>query len=313
MLKSRIFIGSSTESYKIAELVKKYLESEYECITWKSEGFFRQNVSTYDNLLKEAVGFDFAVFIGGKDDFVVRLGNGTKKDAPRDNVYLEFGLYAGILSKYRTFFLIEKDATVASDLTGITLIRYKDSRAIKRCCDQIKDELRKEEKINRIQLLPSTSLAIGYYTNFLEELGREMFDLRWVTVNGQEYDVKDCPVSFKIIIPTAEKADWKKWADEYYKENGYKGAHMNRHMDGLRVQLDFEALKNKNEVIFLDVPMTLRASFQAVDMFIGKNYAGSTEIQMMARKKEINNFIRTLENLISQDPYVENRTEIRTI
>lgn len=313
MLKSRLFIGSSSESYNVAKLVKQYMESEYDCVIWKNDGFFKQNESTYDNLLKEAVGFDFALFIGGKDDFVVRSSDGTQKDAPRDNVYLEFGLYAGILSQNRTFFLIQKGVRIASDLSGITLMRYQDGRSIKRCCAQIKQEIEQEEKINRVQLLPSTSLAMGYYTNFLEKLGREMFCLQSVTVLGKKYDVESYAVSLKIMIPDADETDWEKWADEYYQKNGFKWAHLNGHMDGLRVQVNLHALQNRNEVLLADVPMTLRASFQAVDMFIGKNYVGTTKLRTMARKKEINNFVRTLNNLILEDSHVKNRTKIETI
>ena len=109
MVNPRVFIGSSSESVKIAEVVKAQLESFCDCIVWSDENFFEPNESTYKNLVKKAHSFDFAVFVGGKDDFVVRKNKARKtKTAPRDNVYIEFGLYAGILTTDRTYFLIDK-------------------------------------------------------------------------------------------------------------------------------------------------------------------------------------------------------------
>ena len=64
------------------------------------KNYFDLMKSTYDNLLQKAPSFDYAVFIGGSDDKVIRwLKEGAKeKMAPRDNVYLEFVLYGGMLS-----------------------------------------------------------------------------------------------------------------------------------------------------------------------------------------------------------------------
>ena len=45
------------------------------------------------------ISFDFAIMIGGVDDFVKRMPKKKyKKYSPRDNVYLEFGLFSGFLS-----------------------------------------------------------------------------------------------------------------------------------------------------------------------------------------------------------------------
>ena len=311
MLKSRIFIASSSESYEIAKEVKKYMESEYECVTWKDENFFKQNQSTYDNLLKESVGFDFAIFIGGADDFVRRSKDGSVKMAPRDNVYLEFGLYAGVLTKYRTFFLLQANAKIASDLSGITIEWYKDVQDIPKCCETIKKEIEREEKINRIQLLPSTSLAVGYYSNFLEPLGEKIYRLKSVTVDGNDYQVEKC--TLEIIIPKATQTDWAKWAKEYYWNHGCEEIQLDGGVGTLNVMIDFKALVEKKELRMLNIPLTLRASFKAVDLVMQKDYIGITSRQEIARNREINNFIKTLENIISSDPHMESRTTFVTI
>ena len=96
-MKPRIFIGSSKESVKIAEKVKSLLDGEYVCQLW-CDNFFDLGQCTYHELLKKSLSFDYAIFIGGKDDYVRRESDRTHKYAARDNVYLEFGLYAGILT-----------------------------------------------------------------------------------------------------------------------------------------------------------------------------------------------------------------------
>ena len=113
---------------KIAETVQKLMEPEFECEIW-NKNFFDLNQSTYDNLVEKAPSFDYAVFIGDPDDMVIRRNTGEqteKKIAPRDNVYLEFALYAGILSAARSFFLLDEACGIASDLKGITMSYYAD-------------------------------------------------------------------------------------------------------------------------------------------------------------------------------------------
>ena len=69
------------------------------------------------------------------------------------------------------FFLLDEKCKVASDLNGVTLFYFNSQRdSIEKCCEQLKSYIYEEEKINRIRLLPSTSLAIGYYRNFIEQL-----------------------------------------------------------------------------------------------------------------------------------------------
>ena len=87
-MKKKVFIGSSSESANIAEKIKVHLQQEYDCIIW-NDNFFQPNNSTYDDLQKKSIYFDFAVFVGGKDDFVMRYSNRKKKKAVRDNIYFE--------------------------------------------------------------------------------------------------------------------------------------------------------------------------------------------------------------------------------
>ena len=203
-MKPRIFIGSSSESEDIASYVRSCLEPDYECVIWKDR-FFELNRGTYENLAKNAIAFDYAIYIGGQDDRVVRLDDKKTKIAPRDNVYLEFALYAGILSPARSYFLIDEECTIASDLLGITVLHYSDKRSVKNCCVQIKQKIKEESQLNRIQLLPSTSLAV-------------LPDLSTIEVCGQLHSVKNFAQSLEVVIPDTVDTDWALWAVSYKKK-----------------------------------------------------------------------------------------------
>lgn len=74
-------------------------------------------------------------------------GRPEMKLAPRDNVYLEFALYGGILSVSRSFFMMDEKCKAASDLNGVTLFYYNDQEdSIERCCEQLKEYIREEER-----------------------------------------------------------------------------------------------------------------------------------------------------------------------
>lgn len=313
-MKTRIFIGSSTESEMVAKLVKKSLEPEFECVVWK-DNFFEMNESTYDNLIKKAMGFDYAVFVGGKDDRVSRLGRwkGRRKYAPRDNVYLELGLYAGILTKERTFFVLHKSVTVASDLMGITLLHYKNNKDVERICGQIRQKITAEEKLSRISFLPSTSLAIGYFYNFLVQVADVLCNLETVEIAGKTYPVKDDGKRIDVIIPESVEIDWQSFAKEFYRVNHGVNLDISGTTRKLEVKIDFEALSTKQELKILEVPQTMRSAFYAVELASGKNFTGNVDYEIEAKQKEVRNFVRTLENLINNKPHVKERVEIKMV
>lgn len=309
-MKSRVFIGSSSESKNTAELVRKYLELEFECQVWKDEGFFALNVDTYHNLIREAAAFDYAVFVGGPDDFVKRKSTGAKKTAVRDNVYLEMGLYAGILSASRSFFMIHKSCTIASDLHGITVRRYENDTEVEKGCQAIKDKMREEEKINRISLLPSTSLAVGYYENYLKPVCEGLMDQKKLSIDGRKYSLKNYDKKFCVVIPTDVSADWESKAKVYYRNLGASNTSIDGKVRKYGVRIDFKEFKENHCVKIVDIPLTMRAAFRAVDLVTGKDYEGDTPLLVKSKEKEQRNFVRTLKNLIAKDACAAEITEI---
>lgn len=130
MLKPRVFIGSSSESVRVANALQENLElnSKTECIVW-NQGIFELSKSTLDNLIETIHEFDFAVFVFSGDDIV----NMRKEKylVARDNVVFETGLSIGILGKDRTFFVKPKGSEefhLPTDLLGITFPEFDQNR-----------------------------------------------------------------------------------------------------------------------------------------------------------------------------------------
>lgn len=302
-MRQKIFIGSSSESVEYAKIIKAILEPEFDCTVWNN-GFFEMNESTYQNLVKNSIAFDYAIFIGGPDDLVLRKSKNEKKLGARDNVYFELGLYAGILSPERSFFLIHEKCKVASDLFGITLKRYRKKTDVINFCEELKKQIKVEESLGRITLLPSTSLAYGYYDNFLRGACRAIEEADKLQVGEKEYDVSGMKKCLEVVFPDTITEDWKDWSSLYNKERGLEAASLKCVPRNFSVFVDVKLLET-NELHVVDVPQTLRSAFFCIEQMAAKNYTGEKAVSRLAKEREINNFKKTLNILIEKDSYAK--------
>lgn len=250
------------------------------------------------------------MFVGGKDDFVVRLFNHKFKTAPRDNVYIEFGLYAGVLSTDRTYFLVDKKCKVASDLFGITLFIYADEAQAKEKCKGIIEDIKRECQINRIQFLPSTSLAIGYYENFIEPVASALFHKEKIMIGKKEYSIKGYPRELMVCVPNSPVTDFKSQAEKLFEAKGYRKVELETDLRNLGLLIDIDAFDKDQRVVLYDCPQTLRAAFKAVELATARDNIGFDENIVMAKEKEVRNFISTLKNLIETNAHTKSLVEI---
>lgn len=65
-----------------------------------------------------------------------------------------------------------------------------------------------------------------------------------------------------------------------------------------------------NELKILDIPQILVGSFWAIEAVVGKDYIGYSDFLYEAKKKECINFVKTLNNLIKENPFIHSITEI---
>lgn len=122
---TRIFIGSSSESLRVAQGIKANLEEVAEVRIW-NEGLFSPGRYTLEELLEFTTAFDFAIFVWSGDDSLT--SRGSQFNTPRDNVVLEAGLFYGALGRERVFLCAPRSLSIKtpSDLLGLKILTFQE-------------------------------------------------------------------------------------------------------------------------------------------------------------------------------------------
>ncbi len=120
----RVFIGSSAEGREIALNLQEQLERTSGCEVHLWEHVFDPSGYALPSLLAAAAKVDFAVLIATPDD--TTISRGVAQESVRDNIILEFGLFAGALGLERTYLLpTGDDVKLPSDVFGLTRLNYR--------------------------------------------------------------------------------------------------------------------------------------------------------------------------------------------
>jgi hypothetical protein len=160
MERPHVFIGSSVEGLRIAEAVFACLSYETQPKLWTNQ-LFMPGVYPMETLEKQLRRHAFAVFVASPDDQILKRNE--LLPAMRDNLILEFGLFAGALGRRRTFFVCptHPELDLPSDLLGVVPAKYDAKRAQKENtldeisaavqlpCQQIRELIRQEWSLTR--------------------------------------------------------------------------------------------------------------------------------------------------------------------
>lgn len=143
-LRCEVFIGSSSEGRETARALQADLSADHEVVMW-DQGVFEPGGYTLDSLINQARRSDFAVLVATADD--VRESRGETAAVPRDNVILEFGLFAGVLGRERTFVLPTLQVKLPTDTLGLTTLTYRDQKsepaAVAMAATQVRGRIKK--------------------------------------------------------------------------------------------------------------------------------------------------------------------------
>lgn len=147
--KPKVFIGSSSESLRIAQAVISNLDHTCELSIW-TQGTFDLSDTTTNSLVNKAKSVDFSIFIFSPDDLsTIREEH---KKVVRDNVIFELGLFIGTIGLDRCYIVKPRkiDLHLPTDLVGITTTDYESGRvdgdiesALVYPCTQIQKEIDK--------------------------------------------------------------------------------------------------------------------------------------------------------------------------
>jgi CRP/FNR family transcriptional regulator, cyclic AMP receptor protein len=127
-----VFIASSGAAREDLEAIKTSLKGPtIVCRPWTDPNIFKASDFTINSLLKQADEADFAIILATPDDIVEKnstlrgfLRRRSAKRAARDNVLLEYGLFAGAIDRNRVFVFEKSGVGLPTDLQGLTTLRY---------------------------------------------------------------------------------------------------------------------------------------------------------------------------------------------
>ncbi len=306
-----VFIGGTSEGLKYASKVKKAFEylGNIQCTIWNKDTF-QYNESFLDSLSKASIIHDFGVFIATSDDLA--LVRKQIIEVTRDNVIFEYGLFLGALGNSRTFLLQEEECKLPSDVLGYTTPRFKRTFTSDKWLDLIEGIL-KDIKIqfnkSEIQLLPSTSLAIGYFNSFISKVSKHIFENDGCLLNKANCLHKK--VEFNIIIPNELSTDIGAKAQIYYKKENYEFEEIGSTKRPYHIR--FFNNEDVDKLIIVDIPTTLNAIRPAIDLLIPDRGLGVNPDKIKLERKELENFKKTLDYLISQDDYAKDIVKTKWI
>lgn len=305
MSKIKIFVGSSGTNYSKAESIinKLKLVVDAEFITWKNPGVFEFNKSTLHSLLKGRLLYDFAILVSTKDDIVT--SKGITEDSPRDNVIFEFGLYLGSLGENRTIIIHEKGAKILSDMAGISIPIIELDSNLDDIIEKVAAFINDKRRYNEFHTLPSTTLAMGYFHSFLTNTCNSLIETPdKFELNGKKFKKS----KIKVIIPKELSENVGQRAFVKYKELMLNEGEIKTNKRPFPIQYAFDEKTDK--LIIYDLPTTLTTIRKVCNRIFLNTSANISEEQKKAEYRELDNFKRTLENIIQEDEYCKQLVEV---
>ena len=117
----KVFLASSTESIEDLQEIASWLEElGHEPMAWDMPTLFLPGDNTFSKLIEISKRVDAAVFIFSEDDIVWYRTDTLLQ--PRDNVLIEYGLFAGALGQKRAIICRKGQPRSATDLQGIIVV-----------------------------------------------------------------------------------------------------------------------------------------------------------------------------------------------
>lgn len=118
-----VFLGSSAEGIKIAEVIESHLTRDFQVMRW-DQGLFVPGHYTLESLEAAARQCKFAVIVGTADDVLTKRRKTSR--TIRDNLIFEFGLFFGVFGRKRTILVTPKRVALGlpTDLDGLTRATY---------------------------------------------------------------------------------------------------------------------------------------------------------------------------------------------
>jgi hypothetical protein len=319
--KPNLFIGSSTEGLSIAQAMARLIGDRLDVKVW-DEAFFPGD-HPLDGLRREVLRSDFALMVATPDD-VIELRRQTGFSA-RSNILFELGLFMGAIGRKKSFLLVvtdlrgeeRREVMLPSDLSGITQLRatlekgQSDEAALQGAVTSLIRGIERAVKTIEITLLPSTSLAIGYFNNFVLQVCRTLIHTTAFQVGSQVVDLTRDNFDFHIVLPNEGSDASHEGFAKFVRTNRLERIELEGASKSRTFPFFVDPVLRSGRVALYDYPTTLRAAREAILLAVGEQTTDE-EIQEL-EQREIVNFERTLRMLLQKSTSAEFRDNVRVV
>lgn len=121
----KFFIGSSKEARDCLDWLSKLIEElHHEAWRWDDPGMFSPGIPVLYRLIEISQSVDAAIFVFSDDDRTWYRGEEITQ--PRDNILIEYGMFAGQLGPPRAVICVKGSPRIATDVEGLTCIDISD-------------------------------------------------------------------------------------------------------------------------------------------------------------------------------------------
>ena len=215
--KPSLFIGSSSESVRLAQTVQELLQDSARTTVW-NHGVFEPGSFTLESLEQQLDTMDFAVLVLSPDD--ITISRGEQSLGPRDNVLFELGLFTGRLGRQRAYYMFDRTHPVRlpTDLAGVAGLAYEPTKsdwlsALGPACNQLRRQI---ERVGAREKLDRPALeAYARHSRFRERLAGTWWEYVMSTEGPS--------LSFVTIEPDADTSAVKLRGDTYLPDGNHFG------------------------------------------------------------------------------------------
>lgn len=295
-MKRKLFVGSSSEGIDFAKQVvsqiNKVCGDWIEAQTWCEGNIFNLNTSTLESLFNTSRRFDYGILIASKDD-VLESRNAISY-VPRDNVMFEMGMFLGSLGLTRAYLLVEEESKLPTDYNGVTVSYFQRDLegSLEKAITKIVNAVKVTKNTFNLKPTPSTTLAVGYFLNFVQPLARKRLK-----------DNKD----FKLKILLPQKIENIEQEIQLYKNNNpSKGISV--YGDKQRPIVNELEAEPSN---FWDIPSTLKTLSNLMDILLHSKEVGINQEKQDWIEHELRNFAGALEMMTKGCPACKGNVEIK--
>jgi predicted nucleotide-binding protein len=205
-VKPRLFIGSSSESLPIVEILTEELADIAEVVPWTDPRTFPPTEYLTTSLLRAAASFDFGLFLFEPDDVVQSRERFSA--VPRDNVVFELGLFMSHLGIKRAFPMAPRGRVkMLSDLAGFQPIVYEEpeeAAELKALIVKEQNRISRRAQIRQLKALLATALSepIEQIRAILERQGPNKVGV----VSPDAWNVSDVGAQVRRMVKSAAQA-----------------------------------------------------------------------------------------------------------